>query len=301
MGSTIDGVDVIGKAEHGLGVAVVVMQADLYMYRVLVGFHVNRLIVQRLLAPIEVLDELRYAAVVLKLCRLRFAGFRVGRALVGERDEQALVEEGQFAETLGQRVKVVFGRGENCLVGNEVNLGAALLAGPGFLQFAGGLAFGVRLLPGEAVAPDFEIEVFAERVHAGHTHTVQSTGNFVSRRIKFAAGVQLGHDDLSGGNLLTVDVHGVNGNTTAVVNHRDRIVDVDGDFDLVGESGERLVNGVIDDFVDEMVQTHFAGRSDVHCRTFADGFHTAEDLDGVGGVISVTIRCRSLAVFYFCF
>ena len=46
-------------------------------------------------------------------------------ALVGERDEQALVQERQFAQALRERVEVVFGGGEDALVGQEMNFGAA--------------------------------------------------------------------------------------------------------------------------------------------------------------------------------
>ena len=100
----------------------------------LVGLHVDGLVVQRLLAAVEVLDELGDAAVVFELGALGLAGLGVGLALVGKRDDQALVEEGQFAQALRQSVEVVFdGGGENRLVGNEVNLGAGFhLGGAGF-------------------------------------------------------------------------------------------------------------------------------------------------------------------------
>jgi hypothetical protein len=39
-----------------------------------------------------------------------------------------------------------------------------------------------------------------------------------------------------------------------VVDDRDRVVDVDRDVDLIAEAGQRLVDGVVDDLVDEMVQ-----------------------------------------------
>ena len=68
---------------------------------------------QNLLAAIEVLDELRDAAVVLELGTLGLAGFRIGVALVGERDLQALVQERQLAQPLGQRVVVNSRRGED--------------------------------------------------------------------------------------------------------------------------------------------------------------------------------------------
>ncbi len=168
-----------------------------------------------------------------------------------------------------------------------MDAGAALLAGSRFLEFTGGLALGVSLLPGETVAPDFQIEFFTERVHAAHADAVQASRNFVGVAVELAAGVQRGHDDLRGGNFFAVDIHVVDRNAASVVDHGDGIVKVNGDFDLVGVSGERFVNGVVNDFVNEMMQTHFSGRADVHGGTFADGFHAAEDLDGVGGVVAV--------------
>ena len=82
---------------------------------------------QNLLAVVEVFDKLRDAAGVAKLGALGFARLRIGRALVGQRDFQSLVEEGELAQALRQRVVVVFRDGEDGLVGQEVNFGAAPL------------------------------------------------------------------------------------------------------------------------------------------------------------------------------
>jgi hypothetical protein len=95
----------------------------------------------------------------LKSCCLALAGLGVGGALVGERDFQALVEEGELAQALGQGVVVELGDGEDGLVGQEVDLGAAPLRRPHLAQLADGGALGVVLLPGEAVAPDLDVEL----------------------------------------------------------------------------------------------------------------------------------------------
>ena len=77
---------------------------------------------------------------------------------------------------------------------------------------------------------------------------------------------------------------------------------MNGDFDLVCETGERFVDGVVHDFVNEMMQTKLAGRTDVHCRALADSFHAAEHFDRVGGVVTVaTINGSQLPVFCFGF
>ncbi len=50
---------------------------------VFVGFHVDRLVVERLLAAVQMLDEFGYAAVVFELGALGFAGLGVSLPLVG--------------------------------------------------------------------------------------------------------------------------------------------------------------------------------------------------------------------------
>ena len=113
MRAAVDRVDVVGEGEDGLGVGVVVLQRDLHGHAVALGLHVDRLVVQHLLALVQVLDELGDAAGVLELCVLGLAGLGVGGALVGERDLDALVQEGELAQALGQRVVVVLGDGED--------------------------------------------------------------------------------------------------------------------------------------------------------------------------------------------
>ena len=83
-------------------------------------------------------------------------------------------------------------------------------------------------------------------------------------------------------------------NAAAVVDDRDRAVDVNRDVDLIAEAGQRLVDRVVDDFVDEMVQPGRPGRADVHRRPLADGFEAFEDLDLVGGIVVGVVPCPLL-------
>ena len=70
MRAAIHRVDVIGEAEQRLRVAVVILQSDLNPHRTagarLLAFDVNRILVQHGLAAVQMLDELRNAAVVKK-------------------------------------------------------------------------------------------------------------------------------------------------------------------------------------------------------------------------------------------
>src|SRR5581483_11731600 len=154
--------------------------------------------------------------------------------------------------------------GEDALIGKEVDLGAALLGRACLLQLSGGLALGIGLLPSQPIAPDLEIQLFAERVYAGNAYAVQPARNFIAGSVELSAGMQLCHHDLRGRNFLAVDIHGVDGNTTAVINDSYRVVDMDGSFDPVRVSGECLVNGVIHDFVNQMMQSQLTRGADVH-------------------------------------
>ena len=119
MRAAIHRVDVVGKAEDRLGVAVVVLQRDIHFDAVAQRLHADRLLVQDLLALVQMLNELRDSARIAELGALGFAGLRIRYALVSERDLQALVQESQLAQTLGEHVVVVFGDRKNGPVRQE--------------------------------------------------------------------------------------------------------------------------------------------------------------------------------------
>jgi len=55
-------------------------------------------------------------------------------------------------------------------------------------------------------------------------------------------------------------------------------------LDAVVSARERLVDGVVDDLVDEVMEPSRTGRADVHARPFADRLQALQDLDVLGGV-----------------
>ena len=117
---------------------------------------------------------------------------------------------------------------------------------------------------------------------------MQAAGDFVVGGIELAAGMQLGEHNLRCGHALAAsEIHHVDGNAAAIVDDGDGVVDVNDDIDFLGVAGESFVDGIVDDFVDEMMQTHLAGGADVHCGTQTDSLESFEDLDVFASVAVV--------------
>ena len=121
-----------------------------------------------------------------------------------------------------------------------------------------------------------------QAVDAAHAHAVQAARDLVAVLVELAAGVQLGQRDLGGralGLVLVVHLH-AGRNAAAVVDHRDRVVGVDGDDDVVAVAGQRFVDRVVDHLEHQVVQAGAVGGvADVHARALAHRLQAFEDLD----------------------
>ena len=136
------------------------------------------------------------------------------------------------------------------------------------------VALGVDL----AVALDLELEPLGERVHDRDADAVEAARDLVALLVELPAGVEARQHHLGRGPLLgRVHVHR---DAAAVVHHRDRAVVVDGDDGSAAEAGERLVDRVVDDLVDQVVQAVGTGGPDVHRRPLPDRLEAFEHLDG---------------------
>ena len=82
---------------------------------------------------------------------------------------------------------------------------------------------------------------------------MQSTGNLVIGGIEFSASVKRGEHYLCGRNLFAIHYHVVHGNAAAVIDNSDGVIDVNGYIDAIRMSGKRFVNGIVHDFVNQMM------------------------------------------------
>src|SRR6266404_6891225 len=271
MRAAVHRVDGVRKRKNVFAVSIVVLQRDFDFDVPALTFDVDGRIVQRRLAAVQVLDEFADAAGKAKL--RGFFG-----PLVRERDFQAFVQEGEFAKALRQRVKAIARLIEDGRIRMKCDFRSSFARLARLFQLGGGLALFVGLFPNAAVARDFEFEPVGKRVNDGDANAVQSARNFIRFAVKFYTGVQNSEHNFRGWALFG-SVH-VDGNAAAIVDHGDRIVGVHGHVDFVGVTGHGFVNGVVDHFPDEMMQTHFARRADVHRGAQAHGFDAAEHSDG---------------------
>ena len=137
-----------------------------------------------------------------------------------------------------------------------------------------------------AVARHLDGQLLGERVDDGDADAVQAARDLVAAALaELAAGVEGGEHRLHRRqSRLLVLLHRDAG---AVVDHADVPVPLDGDVDAVAALGHRLVDGVVDDLVDQVVEAAGVGGADVHAGAPAHGLQALEHLDVVDGVAVV--------------
>ena len=281
MHSALDRRDAVGVAVDALVVPGVPLQGDVQRLVGLGRLVVGDLREQRLAGGVQVLHEVDDAALVLIGDLLLLVA-----AFIDEHDFEVLVQKCHRLQSLGHRARDeldTFSRKDrrvrperdrragHRLVRRSTNLG----------EFAFRLAAVDELLAiPRATAIDFGDHALGERVHHAHTYAVQTTGNLVAISAELAARVQHGEHDFECtlAFVWTARIR-IYGDSTAVVADRTATVVLQGDRDLVAEACHGLVDGVVDDFPDQVMESGEARRADVHARTLANRVESLEDLD----------------------
>src|SRR6185312_16777386 len=111
-------------------------------------------------------------------------------ALVDELDLDAVVEERELAQALGEDLVVELDVAESDLRREEVHLGAAPLGVPGGLQRLYGHAVVELHEVRMAVAPDAQLEPLRKRIDDRDPHAVQAARNLVRVLVELAPRVQ---------------------------------------------------------------------------------------------------------------
>ena len=210
--------------------------------------------------------------------------------LIGEGDGQALIQKRHLLETRTQSLKVELDGLKNFRIRverlNSTGLIGGLTAAQGTIGHA---TVGEGDMPCVALAVHLGNHTGRQRVHHGDTHTVQTAGDRVAAASELTASVQHGHNDLNGGLVLGgVLIHG---NAAAVVLYANSAVSLNGHVNFGGVTGERFVDRVIYDLVDQVVQTAFSGRANVHAGALANRFQTFQHGNIGCTVFMLLFRC----------
>ncbi len=284
MGAAVALGDVVGEAEDLLVIAVVPLERDLDADLVALAGDRDRIGDERGLGAVEIADEGADPAFIIKLDALLVLVPRVGQD-----QADARIEEGELAEAVLQRLEVELRDLERVGRGQESDL-RALLAGrrraddpERRLRIAVAEAHPVLL----AVAPDGELQHFGERVHHRDADAVQAAGDLVGILVggvvELPAGMELGHDDLGGGDAFLLVNPGRD--AAAIVLDRDRAVRVQGDQNPVAMAGQSLVDRIVRDLEHHVVEARAVVRvADIHARPLADRVEALQHLDGIGAV-----------------
>ncbi|OIQ75847.1 hypothetical protein GALL_424830 [mine drainage metagenome] len=119
---------------------------------------------------------------------------------------------------------------------------------------------------------------------------MQTTGDRVAAAAELSTGVQDGEYDFHRWPFLDW-VHR-DWDSTAVVDNPDSAIFHDGYVDEIAVTGESLIDRVVDYLIDQVVQTPFTGRPDIHTGAFADRVEPFKNLD-VAGFIGTSLLLRS--------
>ncbi len=273
MGTTVTLRNIVGETEHGLLVGVGPLHRHLNDDTFLIRVQADHVGMQRGLQLGQMLHEGANTTLVGERVMPPFSPF------VLQLNGDTGVEEGQFAQTLGQDVVVKLDIvGERGWAGQEAHQRPAPGRRPDHLERIQRLAQRVFLLVFLPAAVNRQPQVVAECIHHRHAHAVQAAGDLVGVRVELAAGVQHGHHHFGGGTaLFRMNVHR---DAAAVIADTDRAIVENGDHNGVAITGQRLIDRVVNDFKHHVMQASaIIGVADVHAGALAHRFQTFQYLD----------------------
>ena len=279
MGTAVFLRNVVGKAEHAfiVGVGPLQRRFDLNVTVAVGAGKSDNAFVQRRFRLVDVVDERGQAAFIM---HNRFP--RLAAPVVDQFEINAGIEERLFADASFQRVEIKFGHGKGFRRRQEGHFRSVAAVGVADnFQMLDHVAVGKgnhMLVP---FAPDAQFKPGGKRVDDGNADPVQTARNLVGIVVELAARVQLGHNHFRRGNAFFL-VHAYR-NAATVVADGGGTVGIEDDFGFVAIAGERLVDRVVQHFVNHVVKAGAViGVADIHARAFANRVQPAQDFDRIG-------------------
>ena len=278
MRAAVRRMDIVDKRQDILGVRVVILHGDFHARGIHKAAHVNRLLDQRRLVLVDVLDELADTTLVIEHALTRFHA-----ALILEYDADAAIEERHLTEANLERIKAeVPGFKDAFLIAAldvrpEADDGAGTLRFTHDLEVIADLAALVLLLMDLAILIDGDHQMLGERIDDRRADAVQTAGDLVSAAAEFAARMQNRQADLD---RRTAQL-GMQADREAasIIRHRAGAILMQRDDDLRAITGQGLVDSIIDYLIDQVMQAALIGGADIHARTLANSLQALEHLN----------------------
>ena len=175
----------------------------------------------------------------------------------------SLVQECKFTHPLRKCIIIIdSGNSENLRIRVECNGCSGILALSDDLNRCNRLTFGVFLLENLSFPVNFGNEKIRQCIHAGYTHTMETSGNLVAVLTEFTAGMEDCQHDLEGRPVL-LRVHSGR-NSSSVVLNSDGVILINGNFDMITVSGHSLVDTVVNYLIYKMMKTSDTDVSNIH-------------------------------------
>ena len=205
--------------------------------------------------------------------------------LVAHHDAQARIEKRQLAQAAFENREIILDLGEGAAARLERHFRALrLVRRTHHNQWRHRIAMLETDEMFQPAAPDAHFHPFGQRVHHRGAHAVQAAGNLVGVLVELAAGMQPRQHDFGCRHAL-FGMH-VGGDAAAVVAHRHRAVAVQHHGAGGGETGLRLVDGVVDDLERHVMQAGAViGVADVHAGALAHRVEALAHRDRRGLVV----------------
>ena len=133
------------------------------------------------------------------------------------------------------------------------------------------------------LAVNFCNKMVGKGIHAGHTHTMKTSGHLVAILTELTAGVKHRKNHLQGGTMLLF-VH-TGRDTTSVILYPYGVVRKNAHLYVGTESGHSLIYTVIHHFIYQMMQSPLGYISDIHRWSLSYGLQSLKHLNAVSTIL----------------
>ena len=245
-----------------------ILESSFYLNAFTFSFKVNN-IVQYLKIVVEIFDKSNDS---IRFMKLYMFHFRFSAVLVNNRQFRI-----QISRLMHPAFHIVFpesGFFKDFRIGKKINLCSGLLCLPdlwkkSIFELYHRMSLCIAIMIHISTLTNFHIHIRRKRIHYRRSDSMQSSTCLISIVIEFSSCVQ--RRKYNAGSRYSLRMH-ANRNSTSVVLYRTGTICLKGDPDFIAGTRQMLIYRIIDNLIDQMIESFGRGTSDIHSRTFPDCF-----------------------------